>query len=150
MPEPYYTTAAALRTALGVSKTVLSDEDAVDLIEAAEDLIDERLGNRPIDEASGRKVIPAEVEGWQSDKLAKATIELARVLYEDPGVERRQRQRSTSGDVAVSGPYGPAYGERFAALLAASKLMQPWAAAGTGPLRSSNAQKADTFFTTPP
>lgn len=123
MAEPYYTTAAALRKALGeLSAEVLPDADAIDLIERAEDLVDDRLGNRPIDEDTGRKVVPADEDTWRVEKLAKATLEIAGVLYRDPGVESRQRVRSVSGDVSTSSPYGPAYGERAESLLSASGL----------------------------
>lgn len=122
MAEPYYTTAEELRKFLSVDKEVLPDAEAIDLIERAEDLIDDQLGNRGVDEDTGRKVVPAEEDTWRAEKLAKATLEVAGVLYRDPGVESRQRVRSVSGDISTSSPYGPAYGERAQALLSASGL----------------------------
>lgn len=122
MAEPYYATLAELRSALKVDETVLPDAEATELLEAAEDLVDDRLGPWPIDPASGRKIIPAEVEEWQAKKLADATLEVCKVLFGDPGVERRQRFRSIAGDVATGSPYGAAYGERFEVLLSASGL----------------------------
>lgn len=122
MAEPIYATAEELQKALGVNADILPDAEAVTLIETAEDLVDDRLGNRPIDEGTGRKVVPADEDTWRVKKLAQATIEVAKVLYEDPGVERRQRVRSVSGDISTSGAYGSPFGERFAALLTASGL----------------------------
>lgn len=122
MPEPYYATAKELQEALEVSAEVLPDQQAVGLIETAEDLIDDRLGNRPINEETGRKVLPADEDAWRVEKLRKATLEVAKVLFEDPGVERRQRVRSVTGDVSTSGGFGSVFGERFEALLTASGL----------------------------
>ena len=119
---PLYATPEALREKLGVSAEVLPDAEAEDILERACDLIDDRLGNRPVDEDTGRKVVPEEEDAWRVQKLAKATLEVAVVLYQDPGIESRQRVRSVSGDVATSGPYGPAYGERAESLLSASGL----------------------------
>lgn len=117
-----YATPGDLRAKLGVDAEVLGDVEAAEILSAAEDLIDDRLGNRPVDEDTGRKVVPAEEDAWRVEKLAKATLEVAAVLYRDPGVESRQRVRSVSGDVSTSGPYGPAYGERAESLLSASGL----------------------------
>ena len=151
MAEPVYTTADDLRAALGdLPKEVLPDAEAYDLIERAEDLIDERLGNRAIDEETGRKVKLADYadEPWRADKLAKATLEVAAVIFRDPGVESRQRVRSVSGDVSTSSPYGPAFGERAQALLTASGFAQPFARVGR---RRSRADRVAThFFDTQP
>ena len=124
MPEPYYATADALRAKLKLGEEVLPDEEAVELLVEAEDLIDERLGVRPINEETGRKVDVEDetIKAWRLEKLAGATIEVAAVIFSDPGVTSRQRARFSSGDVSVSGFYGPAFGERFSALLNQSGL----------------------------
>lgn len=119
---PLYATADALRKKLDTTAEILPDDEANEILESACDLIDERLGNRPVDPDSGRKVVVADEDGWRIQKLAKATLEIAKALYEDPGVESRQRVRSVSGDVATSGSYGPAYGERVESLLNQSGL----------------------------
>lgn len=124
MAEPYYATVEELRVKLGVDKAMLPDEEAVDLIEIAEDLIDARLGVRPVDETTGRKVVPDDEDAWRIEKLAKATVEIAKAVFEDPGVESRQRARYISGDVSTNGFYGPAFGERAATLLNASGLQR--------------------------
>jgi hypothetical protein len=148
MAEPYYATAVELRSALGgLSEEVLPDADATKLIVEAEDLVDERLANRPIDTDTGRKVKLADYDGddaWRLRKLAEATLEVASVIFADPDVARRQRVRSTSGDVSTSSPYGPAYGERAQALLNASGLAIPFATVGRR--RSRAGWVADRFF----
>jgi hypothetical protein len=119
MAEPYYATADALRAKLKLTEEMLPDEEAVELLIEAEDLIDERLGVRPIIEETGRKVEVEDesIRPWRLEKLAGATVEVAAVIFSDPGVTSRQRARFSSGDVSVSGFYGPAFGERSAALL---------------------------------
>lgn len=143
MAEPVYTSASALREKLEVTAEVLSDDEALNLIETAEDLIDERLGARPIDEDTGRKVVPADEDAWRVEKLAKATLEVAAVIFRDPGVESRQRVRSVSGDVSTSSPYGYAYGERAQALINASGLAYPFARVGRR--RSRGEQFRESF-----
>jgi hypothetical protein len=122
MPEPYYATVDDLRTKVGVDEAMLGDAEAIELITAAEDLVDARLGVRPVDDESGRLVVPADEDAWRIKKLAEATLEVAKILFEDPGAASRQRAKFTSGDVSTSGPYGPAYGERAMALLNQSGL----------------------------
>jgi len=124
MPEPYYATAEQLRAKLKVAEEMLPDPEATELLTEAEDLIDERLGVRTINEETGRKVdIEDEtIKPWRLEKLAGATVEVAAVIFSDPGVTSRQRARFSSGDVSVSGFYGPAFGERSAALLNQSGL----------------------------
>lgn len=117
-----YATPADLRKALKVDAQMLSDDDALETLLIACDLIDERLGIRPIDEETGRKVVLADEEAWRARKLVEATLEVAKVIYNDPGVEARQRARFASGDVSVSGFFGPAFGERAEALLNQSGL----------------------------
>lgn len=132
MPEPYYTTAEALRAKLGVSEPMLSDEEAVGLIEDAEDLVDDQLGNRLVDPDTGRKVVPADEDDWRIVKLGKATLVVAKLLFEDPGGAERQRFRSVSGDISTSSPYGSPYGDHFDSLLAASGLAVRFARVGRG------------------
>ncbi len=124
MPEPYYATADELRAKLKVSDEVLPDEEAIELLIEAEDLVDERLGVRPINEETGRKVDVEDesINPWRLEKLAGGTVEVAAVIFSDPGVVSRQRARFSSGDVSVSGFYGPAFGERAEALLNQSGL----------------------------
>lgn len=144
MPEPYYATADELRSKLSMTAEIVPDEDAIELIEEAEDVIDDALGNRQVDEDTGRKVVTAEEDAWRVAKLAKATLEVATVIFNDPDVLRRQRHRSVSGDVATSGPYGPAFGQRAASLLAASGLAVPFARASQR-RRGRNAGIAQSF-----
>jgi hypothetical protein len=121
-PGALYATAGELRNALNLTSDVLSNAEANSILASACDLIDERLGARCIDPDSGRKVIPADEDDWRIAKLRDATVEVATNLFRDPTVASRQRARFTSGDVSVSGPYGPAFGERAEALLVASGL----------------------------
>jgi hypothetical protein len=125
MAEPYYASADDLRAKLKITdEAMLPDEEAIELITEAEDLIDERLGVRGIDPETGRKVALDDYsdESWRTDKLREATLEIAKALFEDPGLASRQRARYLSGDVSTNGFYGPAYGERCEALLSASGL----------------------------
>jgi hypothetical protein len=126
MPEPYYASADDLRARLNVSEEMLPDEESVKLLSAAETLVDERLGNWPVNEETGRKIDVEDesIKPWRLEKLAGATVEVAAVIFEDPGVVSRQRARFSSGDVSVSGFYGPAFGELGAALLNQSGLVR--------------------------
>jgi hypothetical protein len=120
---PLYATVEGLRSKLGLTAEVLDDDEATEVLTTACVLVDERLGNRQVDPETGRKVDPEAIEQWQAEKLAAATLELAKLLFEDPGLASRQRARFISGDVSVNGLYGPAYGELFAALLNQSGLV---------------------------
>lgn len=101
MAEPYYTTEAALETELG---TTLDTPVAVALIQDAEDLIDELLGGRPVDETTGRKVVEADVDSWQWDKLERATLKLAAAIYSDATINSGAVYDSESGpDFSRSG-----------------------------------------------
>lgn len=120
--EPYYATIEELREKVKVEEAMLPDDEATQILTEAEDLTDERLGVRPIDEDTGRKVVPAEEDAWRIAKLRDATLEVAAVIFRDPDVASRQRARYTSGDVSVSGFYGAAFGERADALLNQSGL----------------------------
>lgn len=107
MAEPYYTTAAALRTELGVNSTALPDAAALVLIQRAEDRIDGLLGGRPIDETTLRKVVEDEVESWQWGLLGRATVVLATLLYSTPNLLTQPRYRREKGpDFEVEDPLG--------------------------------------------
>lgn len=107
MPEPYYCTADQLRTAAGVEEAALSDEAAIVLIEDAEDIIDHLLGGWPVDPTTGRKIVEAEVEDWQWNKLVRATYKLAAACYENPDLAKSDRWNAIAGpDFSFSGPLG--------------------------------------------
>lgn len=108
MSEPYYTTAAELRTELGgLTIGELSDAAATLLIQRAEDRIDSLLGGRPIDETTLRKVVEAEVESWQWSLLGRATVVLASLLYSTPNLLTQARYRREKGpDFEVEDPLG--------------------------------------------
>lgn len=118
MAEPYYTTAAALRTELGVTESVLPNDEAVRLIESAEDLIDADLGVRKVDPTTGRRVVESEVEAWQWAKLGRATAKLAAAIYRTPDLLAGPGWKSISGpDFSYSGPTGSRFGPTIGALL---------------------------------
>lgn len=102
----HYTDTAALRSELGVDAEILPDDQALKLIADAEDMIDDQLGIRSIDHESGRKVREDEVAAWRWEKLARATLKLARFMYEHPGWGTEQRFSSPGGDIGAAGPYG--------------------------------------------
>lgn len=108
MAEPYYTTAAALRTELGgLTIGDLSDAAALVLIQHAEDRVDSLLGGRPIDETTLRKVVEADVESWQWSLLGRATVVLAALLYGTPNLLTQPRYRREKGpDFEVEDPLG--------------------------------------------
>lgn len=150
MAEPYYTTADDLRTLLGVDESTLSDASALELILDAEDMIDEYLGGRGIDTTTGRKVIETDVEAWQWDKLARATLKLAAKIYENDslldgaewdsvsGPDYSFSGRITSGLEAIAGP-------QILAILNQSGLREMTGKAASG--RSYNSDLADRFYT---
>jgi len=129
---PLYAAPTELREMLGVNSEVLPDSEARGLLSKACDLIDSRLGPRPIDATSGRKVVAGDfsAEPWRLVKLRDATLEVAKALFEDPGVESRQRARFVSGDVSANGFYGGAFGERVESLINDSGLRVNTARAG--------------------
>lgn len=130
MPAPYYTTVALVRTELGVDSTVLPDADALALIADAEDMIDEMLGLRSVDETTGRKVVQADEDAWRWTKLGRATVKLCRVLYENPALLTEQTFASVGGpEVSTSTPFGSPFGRQVIALLDQSGLSR--LAAGT-------------------
>lgn len=107
MAEPYYCTAAELRTYLNVSSGTLSDSAAIVLIQDAEDWIDTLLGGWPVDETTGRKILQADVLAWQWAKLGRATIKTAGAVYNTPALFTQSRYRKESGpDFSVEDPQG--------------------------------------------
>ena len=123
MPGPYYCTNNDLRAELAVDNTVLPDVRAARLIADAEDIADSLLGAWPVDETTGRKIVPAKVEGWQADKLARFTVTLAARLYREPGTVDVRRWRSESvPDFSVAGPVGGVLSPALLGLLDGSGL----------------------------
>jgi len=107
MAEPYYTTAAALRTALGVSSGTLSDGAATTIITQAEDWIDNLLGGWYPDETTGRKIDQDDVLAWQWEKLTRAATKAAAALYATPTLLTvRQYRREKGPDFEVEDPLG--------------------------------------------
>lgn len=133
MAEPYYCTAVELRDHLSVSDVTLPDARALQLIEDAEDVIDDLLGARTVDEASGRKVVQADVDAWRFTKLKRATLKVAGQLYAKPDLLTARRWRSESGpDFAVSGPLGSVLGEDVELALNQSGLRRMMTSVGPG------------------
>ena len=123
MAEPYYCTAAELRTYLNVSSGTLSDSAAIVLIQDAEDWIDTLLGGWPVDETTGRKILQADVLAWQWAKLGRATIKTAGAVYHDPTLLTVRRYRREKGpDFEVEDPLGGGALTPAVALLNASGL----------------------------
>ena len=107
MAEPYYTTATALRTALGVSSGTLSDDAATTIITQAEDWIDNLLGGWYPDETTGRKILEADVLAWQWGKLTRAAALVAAALYTTPTLLTAAQYRKQAGpDFSVEDPQG--------------------------------------------
>lgn len=138
MAEPIYATASALRTALGVNSTTLSDGTATALLIDAEDAIDGMLGGRMIDPATGRRVVPAAVATWQADKLSRATVKVAALMYGNPtlreGTEQRYR-REKGPDFEVEDPIGRSvspWGSAVDTLIESSGLAQTTAKVSGG------------------
>ena len=118
-----YATAAELRTALGVNSVALPDAAADALILEAEDFTDGLLGGWPIDETTGRKIVEADVEAWQWDKLNRAVLLLAAELYASPDVLRRARYRREKGpDFEFEDPLGGGVLSRYLTVLDDSGL----------------------------
>lgn len=97
---PVYATASALTAELGVD---LSD-DAVDrLLTDAEELVDGALGARPVDSATGRRVVENDVEDWQWERVGRATVLTAAMLYRTPPSDEPEWSSQSGPDVSVSG-----------------------------------------------
>jgi len=145
MAEPYYCTEDELRSELGVTEAVLSDDDAAKLIEETEDLVDDLLGGWPPDTTTGRKIIEADVETWQWAKLNRATYLLAADVYRTPERYRGQAYKSVSGpDFSFSGPLSGQVPRAILAVLDASGLRRLTGLAA--PSRSRNRIIADRFL----
>lgn len=128
-----YTSPTDLRAELGVSSTVLDDAAATKLIVDAEDLIDELLGVRVVDETTGRKVVQSEVDGWRWTKLSRATVKLAARLHKEPGLTGRLWRSVSGPDFSFSGPLsGTEFGPLVEALLNQSGLRRLTTIAGPG------------------
>lgn len=104
---PAYTTPDALRAALSVDDTVLTDEAADLLIVEAEDWIDSLLGGWPVDDTTGRKIDQDDVLAWQWEKLTRAATKAAAALYTTPTLlTSRQYRREKGPDFEVEDPLG--------------------------------------------
>jgi hypothetical protein len=100
-----YATAEELRDALGVDDETLTDDRAEDLLEDASNEIDRLLYARPIDPDTGRKVKEGTVQGWQWDRIVRATVKVAAQLYENPGMLTEQQFDRVKGpDFETQGP----------------------------------------------
>lgn len=131
MAEPYYCTAEEVRTELGVTAEVLPDAQALKLILDAEDHIDMLLGFRVVYPETGRKVEQADVQSWQWDKLSRATVKLAALLYTQPDAINGPRFRTMSGpDFSGSNPLGATIGQAIMTLLNGSGLRRLTGRAG--------------------
>lgn len=136
MPEPYYCTAQDLRDKLGLDTTALSDAAAAAFIETAEDLIDEDLGARPIDETTGRKVVISDIETWQATKLKRATVNLAALLHAKPDLTDPGKYTEITGpDFSFKGPVGSRFGDTVDAPLNQSGLRRLTTTVGGGRAR---------------
>lgn len=119
----HYTNPTALRAELGLEVAELPDEEAWPLIVDAEDLIDEELGARLVDQTTGRKVVQDQVQAWQWDKLGRATAKLAAALRASPELAVGQRwQRVRGPDFETEGPLGPTHGPTVGAILSQTGL----------------------------
>lgn len=134
MAEPVYTTITALRTETATDATSLPDAQATRLITTAENLIDQALGARWVDEATGRKVVQADIDAWRWNKLSDATTYLAARLYAHPELLDQRFSSVRGPDFAVSGPTGPGLiTNEIDALLNASGLRRLGGRARGGP-----------------
>lgn len=137
-PHGTYTTPGALRLELNMDEDdtdTLSDVAATKLILDAEDAVDAMLGVGYlwVDEDTGRKVVEADVEGWQWSKLDRATAKMAAALYRDPTMMSGQRYNKITGpDFSREGPLGAQAGSQITALLDDSRLRRLTSRAGNG------------------
>lgn len=127
---PTYVTAAELRLEVGDE---IDTDRAQRLILDAEDLIDELLGVRPVNETTGRKVVAADVDGWRFTKLKRATLKLAVRLYREPGLTGRLWRSVSGPDFSFSGPLsGTEFGSDVEAVLNQSGLRRTTTIVGPG------------------
>ena len=102
---------------------MLPDAAAEKLILEAEDFTDSLLGGWPIDETSGRKIVEAQVDAWQWEKLNRAVLLLAVELYSTPTLLQRPRYRREKGpDFEFEDPLGGGVLSRYMAVLNDSGL----------------------------
>lgn len=128
-----YCTADELRTDLDLSSTDMTDATANAVIQDACDLIDSELGARPIDDVTGRKVVQDDVEGWQWDKINRATRKVAAILHASPKVGSGQQYDRVKGpDFEFWGRQGSSLGSTVGALLDASGLRRLTTTTGHG------------------
>lgn len=139
-PTVHYAEPDELRDVLGLTEDVLPDKRALRLIRDAEDTIDRLLGASILpDETTGRKILEADVEAWQWEKLRRATVAVAELLHSNPELARGQQWRSVSGpDFSFAGPQGATVGAQVIALLDDSGLrrLATRAVAGPGRMRA--------------
>ena len=118
-----YATATELRSQLDVDDTTLPDVQADALILEAEDFTDALLGGWPPDETTGRKIVEAQVDAWQWEKLNRAVLLLAVELYSTPTLLQRPRYRREKGpDFEFEDPLGGGVLSRYMAVLNDSGL----------------------------
>ncbi len=128
-----YATTSDLRGALGLDSEFLSDREAIRYVTAAEDIIDRMLGSYIPDETTGRKIVEADVEAWQWEKLGRATVALAELFHANPDLITDQRWNSVSGpDFSFAGPMGASVGAQVVALLDDSCLRMLGVRASSG------------------
>jgi hypothetical protein len=96
---PTYATAAELRAEPDVPDD-LPDAEADRLLALAEDRVDEALGARAIDAATGRKVAQADVQDWQWAKVKRATVRCAARVRANPHLDENAAQQF----ISVTGP----------------------------------------------
>lgn len=132
-----YATTTDLRDHLGVDSEHLSDREAAKHVAAAEDVIDRLLGSYYPDETTGRKIVEADVQAWQWEKLKRATVALAALFHANPSLLTEQRWNSVSGpDFSFAGPQGATVGAQVVALLDDSRLRRLATRANAGRRRS--------------
>lgn len=112
---PIYATADQLRALPGMG--ALTDDEANDLLERAEDIADAMLGAWSVDDTTGRKIVEADVEAWQWSKLSRFVCRTAARLQSDPAATAQQWQSVRGPDFAFSGPAAAGWEQRLGAEL---------------------------------
>jgi len=108
----YYTTAAAVQAEPGCS--ALDNGTVEALIVRAEDITDELLGAWSVDDATGRKIVQADVEAWQWQRLGRFVSRVAARLHTDVDVMGAGQWNSVSGpDFSFSGPLSGGWEQRL-------------------------------------